>query len=163
MTHQSDIPGMENGMFFEHYVFDPISNYTENDLHHIVKFFNIAYDEDNDKDPPHPRHFDGKVFNPKDDITAVEFADILTSTNITVTDDILQKLPKSLQNHFDDGKFVPFDDFGLADLTEFMTKFVNLRLGTEQFNTLPKKMKKQFIVFTRDGKHWRFGDRPPTY
>ena len=142
MTHQSDIPGMENRMFFEHYVFDPISNYTEEDLHHIAKFFNIAFNDD--AEPPHSRHFDGKVFVPKEDITVVEFTDILTKSGITVPDDIFQKLPESLQNHFDDGKFVPYDDFGLADLTEFMTKVMNLRLGTEQFNTLPRKMKSEF-------------------
>jgi len=161
MTHQSDIPGMENGMFFEHYVFDPISNYTEKDLLHIVKFFNITFDEG--VNPPHPHHFDGQVFTPKEGITVIEFADILTASNIKAPDDIITRLSEKLQTHFDDGKFVPFDDFGLTDLTEFMTKFVNLRLGTEQFNTLPRKMKRQFIVFTRDGKHWRFGDRPPTY
>jgi hypothetical protein len=161
MTHQSEIPGMENGMFFEHYVFDPLSNYTEEDLHHIVRFFNIVFDDNNE--PPHPRHFEGKVFKPQADITVVEFVDILTATNITVTDDILRKLPKSLQYHFDNGKFVPFDDFGLSDLTEFMTKFVNFRLGTAQFNLLPMKMKRQFIVFTRDGKMWRFGQRPPPH
>lgn len=161
MTLQSDIPGMENGMFFEHYVFDPISNYTEEDLYHIVKFFNIVFDEGNE--PPHTQHFKDNVFVPEEGITVKEFADILTATNITVPDDILKKLPESLQTHFDDGKFVPFDDFGLRDLTEFMTKFVNLRLGTEQFNTLPKKMKRQFIVFTRDGKTWRFGQRPPPH
>ena len=161
MTHQSDIPGMENGMFFEHYVFDPISNYTENDLIDIVRFFNIVFDDGNT--PPHSQHFDNNVFSPKEGITAIEFADIMHATNITAPDDIIQKLPKRLQSHFDAGKFVPFDDFGFDDLTEYLTKFVNFRLGTEQFNTLSNKMKRQFIVFTRDGKTWRFGDRPPAH
>ena len=157
MTNQSDIPGMEHGMFFEHYVFDPISNYTEEDLYHIVKFFNIEFEDD--VEPPHTRHFDGKTFVPETDITVTEFADILTATNIAVDDDRMEKLPDELQNQFEDGKFVPFDDFGLEDLTLFLTKFMNFRLGTTEFNTLPKKIKRQFIVFTRDGKHWRYGDR----
>ncbi len=161
MTNQSDIPGMEHGMFFEHYVFDPISNYSEADLFHIVKFFNIKFDED--VEAPHLRHFDGKVFKPEEDITVKEFTDILTESGITVGDEIMQKLPKNLQDQFEDGKFVPFDDFALADLTEFMTKLMNFRLSTPEFNALPQKMKRQFIVFTRDGKHWRFGDRPPTH
>lgn len=161
MTNQSDIPGMEHGMFFEHYVFDPISNYTEEDAYHIIKFFNIEFDEG--VEPPHPRHFDGKVFKPETDITVKEFADILTEAGISVGNDIMNKLPQSLQDQFEDGKFVPFDDFGLSDLTEFMTKLINFRLSTPEFNALPQKMKRQFIVFTRDGKHWRFGDRPPAH
>lgn len=161
MTKQSDIPGMEHGMFFEYYVFDPISNYTEADLFHIAKFFNIKFDDD--VEAPHPRHFDGKVFRPEKDITVAEFADILTGAGITVGDATMQKLPKSLQDQFEDGKFVPFDDFSLNDLTEFVTKLMNFRLSTPEFNALPPKMKRQFIVFTRDGKHWRFGDRPPAH
>jgi hypothetical protein len=161
MTHQSDIPAMEHGMFFEQYVFDPVSNYTEEDLIHIVKFFNIVFEDGNA--PPHPRHFENNVFVPKEGITAIEFADILHATKQTVSDDIIQKLPARLQTHFDGGKFIPFDDFGFDDLTEYLTKFVNFRLGTEQFNTLSKKMKRQFLVFTRDGKTWRFGDRAPSH
>ena len=161
MTKQSEIPGMEHGMFFEHYVFDPLSNYTEEDLIHIVKFFNIEFDEN--VEPPHPRHFEEKVFNPKADITVKEFTDILTESGIAVDEKTMNKLPKGLQEQFEDGKFVPFDDFSLADLTEFMTKLMNFRLSTPEFNALPQKMKRQFIVFTRDGKHWRFGDRPPTH
>ena len=161
MTKQSDIPGMENGMFFEHYVFDPVSNYSEEDLFHVVKFFNIEFNEG--VETPHPRHFDGKTFRPEKDITVKEFADILTESDISVGDDIMQKLPKNLQDQFEDGKFVPFDDFALADLTEFITKLMNFRLSTPEFNALPQKMKRQFIVFTRDGKHWRFGDRPPAH
>jgi len=161
MTNQSDIPGMENGMFFEHYVFDPISNYTEADLHHIIKFFIIEFDEG--AEPPHPRHFDGLVFNPEPDITVAEFADILTAVGISVGDDVMLKLPQSLQDQFEDGKFVPYDDFELDDLTEFLTKLINFRLSTSEFNSLIPKMKRQFIVFTRDGKHWRFGDRPPAH
>ena len=152
---------MEHGMFFEHYVFDPISNYSEADLFHIVKFFNIEFNED--EEPPHPRHFDSKTFVPVTDITAIEFADILTAAGISVSDERMAKLPKELQTQFEDGKFVPFDDFGLEDLTLFLTKFMNFRLSTPEFNALPQKIKRQFIVFTRDGKHWRFGDRPPTH
>lgn len=161
MTNQSDIPGMENGMFFEHYVFDPISSYTEEDLYHIIQFFNIEFDEN--VEPPHPRHFDGKVFKPEPDITVAEFADILTVVGISVGDDVMLKLPQSLQDQFEDGKFVPYDDFELDDLTEFLTKLINFRLSTPEFNSLIPKMKRQFIVFTRDGKHWRFGDRPPAH
>jgi hypothetical protein len=113
-----------------------------------------------DEEVPHPEHFDGKVFTPKEGITVAQFADILTAMKIMLPPSVVERLPKSLQAHFDTGLFIPYDDFGLKDLSEFMMKFLHLRLTTEQFNTLPKKMKRQFIVFTRDGKTWRFGDRP---
>jgi hypothetical protein len=161
MTKQSDIPGMEHGMFFEHYVFDPISNFTEADLYHVVKLFNIKFDDK--VEPPHQQHFDGKVFVPDTTITVIEFTDILTELGLVLADDILNKLPEELQTQFEDGKFVPFDDFGLDDLILFLTKCMNFRLGTTEFNTLPKKIKRQFIVFTRDGKHWRYGDRTPSH
>lgn len=161
MTNQSDIPGMDHGMFFEHYVFDPISNYSEEDLYYIVQFIRIEFDEGTE--PPHPRHFDGLLFKPAIDITVKEFTDILTEVGIAVREDIMNKLPQKLQDQFEDGEFVPYDDFGLADLTELFTKLMNFRLATAEFNTLPQKMKRQFIVFTRDGKHWRFGDRPPAH
>ncbi len=162
MTNQSDIPGMQDhGMFFEHYILDPLTNFRESDLYHIVKFFNIEFEKD--IEPPHPRHFEGKTFVPNTDITVVEFADILTATDITVEDNRLEKLPEKLKDQFEDGKFVPFDDFGLEDLVLFLTKFMNFRIGTTEFNTLPKKIQRQFIVFTRDGKHWRFGDRIPSH
>ena len=148
-------------MFFEYYVFDPLSNYTEEDLFHIAKYFNIVFDEN--VETPHPRHFDEKMFRPQKDITVAEFADILTAAEIAVDDATMRKLPENLQSQFEDGKFVPYDDFSLSDLTEFVTKLMNFRLGTPEFNALPQKMKRQFIVFTRDGKHWRFGDRPPAH
>jgi hypothetical protein len=160
MTKQSEIPGMEHNMFFEHYVFDPRSNFTEQDVYQIIQFFNIVFDDD--VEPPHPKHFDGKVFKPTPDITVTEFADILTTTGISVPDDIMHKLPDELKDQFEDGKFVPFDDFGLPELIEFLTKLMNFRLGTEEFNKLPQHIKRQFIIFTRDGKHWRYGDRQPS-
>ena len=161
MPRQSEIPGMEQGMFFECYVFSPLSNFTEEDLYFVLQHFDCSFEEGNE--PPHPKHFNGQVFSPSEGITVAEFADILTAMNITVlSGDRMAKIPKGLREHFDDdNKFVPYDDFGLPDLLEFLTKFISFRLNTGQFNSLPKKMKRQFIVYTRDGRHWRFGDRIP--
>ena len=159
MAHQSEIPGMQDGMFFEYYVFEPRTNFTEKDLYFIVQFIDITFDDGNE--PPHPEHFNGQIFSPKQGITVTEFADILTAMNIRVSDDILARLPEGLRTQFEDNVFCPFDDFGLDELVEFLTKFVHFRVNTGQFNSLPKRMKRQFIIFTRDGKHWRFGDRQP--
>ena len=62
MTNQSNIPGMDHGMFFEHYIFSPLNNFVEADLYHIANFFNIVFDDD--VEPPHARHFDGMTFTP---------------------------------------------------------------------------------------------------
>ncbi len=160
MANQTELPGMQEGMFFEYYVFEPRSNFKEKDLHQIVQHFDCIFAEGNE--PPHPKHFNGQVFSPQPDITVAEFADILTAMNIRVAPEIIARLPESLRAHFDeDGMFCPYDDFGLSDLNNFLTKFLRFRLSTGQFNSLPKNIKRQFIVFTRDGKTWRFGDRIP--
>lgn len=163
MPKQSEIPGLSEdtrGMFFEHYLFAPMSNFTEEDLYYIAKFFNIVFDEN--VDPPHTRHFDGKTFVPQEDITVTEFVDILTATEMRASDDVIKKLPKNLQEQFEDNLFVPYDDFGLQDLFDMLQRMMNFRLNTKEFNTLPKKMKRQFIIATRDGKHWRYGERVPS-
>jgi hypothetical protein len=159
MANQDTIPGMERGMFFEHYVFDPLPNFTENDLYHIAQLIDIMFDDG--VTLPHPHHFNGRSFSPTLGITVVEFADILTAMNIRVSNDILTKLPNTLREHFDESRFCPYDDISLADMLEFFTRFLHLRISTGQFNSLPQRMKRQFIVFTRDGKSWRYGDRIP--
>lgn len=161
MAKQSDIPGLDQtGMFFEHYEFDPISTFIEEDLVEIVKFIDITFNDGNV--PPHPEHFTGQVFAPQRGITVTQFADILTAMNINIIPEALPRLPETLQSHFDDGKFCPFDDFDLAELNNFLTRFVRLRINAEQFNSLSNRLKKQFMVFTRDGKNWRFGNRRPS-
>jgi len=160
MTKQSEIPALDDhGMFFEQYLFAPLSNFNEEDLYYIAQFFNIVFDDD--KEPPHERHFDGKTFVPQQDITVSEFVDILTATEMRASDDVIAKLPESLQDQFEDNMFVPYDDFGLDGVVELLQRMMNFRLGTKEFNILPKKMKRQFIIATRDGKHWRYGERAP--
>lgn len=159
MTQQSNVPGMAHGMFFEVYMFDPLTNFTEEDLYQVLQFFDCKLNAD--VEPPCPRNFDGQDFKPQEDITVSEFADVLNAMEIVVSPDRLAKLPQELQEQFEDGTFCPYDDFKLSDLVSLLKDLLRFRLSTTQFNTLPRKMKRQFIVLTRDGKVWRYGDRRP--
>lgn len=159
MTSEAAIPGLWKGMFFEHYVFDPRTNFKEADLHLIAGLIDIEFEHD---DFPHKKHFDGRKFSPKEDLTVAEFADILMAMKITVADEVLERLPKDVTEQFDeDGLFQPYDDFDLEDMNQFLTKLIKLRIPAEKFNTLPRHIQRQFIVQTRDGKSWRYGDRRP--
>jgi len=165
MTKQKSIPGLhESGMFFEYYVFEPRSNFKEEDLHHVLRYFDIKF-EDESLIPVNVRqHFEGLVFKPTDKLTANEFADILKAMKIKLgSEKLLTRLPKTVQEHFNEELvFDPYDDFSLSDLNEFLLKFIHFRITTKQFNALPRNVKREFIVFTRDGKTWRYGDRRPT-
>lgn len=162
MTEQANIPGLhESGMFFEYYVFEPRTNFKEEDIHHVLQFFDITF-EDQSSIPKNTRkHFDGAIFKPKEDLTVTEFADILKAMKIKLgSAQFLSKLPPKIQEHFNEELvFDPYDDFNLGDLNQFLQQFVHFRLTTEQFNQLPHSIKRQFIVFTRDGSTWRYGDR----
>lgn len=165
MTEQSSIPGIhESGMFFEYYVFEPRTNFKEEDIHHVLQFFDITFEDEQRIPKTAKKHFDGLIFKPKDDITVNQFADILQAMRITLGEPaILLKIPAKLRDHFNDELvFDPFDDFSLADLNQFLCGFIHFRINTEQFNKLPHKVKRQFIVFTRDGKNWRYGERRPS-
>lgn len=157
----SALPGMEHGMFFEYYVFEPRTNFEEADLYYVLQHFDCAFAAENA--PPHPHHFNGQIFSPREGITVDEFVDILVAMNIRVHNpSVLSKLPEQVRDHFnDDGEFAPFDDFNLRNLCDFLVHFVHFRMTTGQFNTLPKRVKRHFIVFTRDGQNWRYGDRRP--
>jgi hypothetical protein len=161
---EKDIPGLTGtgGMFFEYYAFDPRSNFKEEDLGAILAFFDIVLAEDTPIPKSAQRHFQGKVFKPQRDITLNEFADILNIMGICYGDDILKRMPTSLQSHFDENnEFSPYDDFSLEDLLIYLSRVITFKLETHQFNTLPKNVKRQFIVCTRDGKSWRYGSRRP--
>lgn len=164
MTEQSAIPGLhETGMFFEYYIFKPRNNFKEEDLHHVLQYFDITF-HDLAKIPDSAKqHFDGATFKPQQGLTVHQFADILKAMEIKLSEPkILMQLPEPLREHFnDDLVFDPFDDFALKDLNLFLEGFARLRLNTKQFNTLPRLIKRQFIIYTRDGKSWRYGDRRP--
>ena len=157
------LPGLdESGMFFENYVFVPRSNFAEGDLHHILQYFDITFNEG--VEPPHVEHFDGQVFKPQKNITVVEFTDILIAMGLRIERPsiVFDRAPDDLKEHFDDdGQFEPFDDFTLQNLLDLLAKVLQFRIGTEQFNTLPMPIRRHFMVFTRDGKSWRYGTRRP--
>ena len=160
MAKESDIPGLRNGMFFEFFEFSPRSNFTEGDLHYILQFFGITMNEG--AEIPHPRHFDGREFKPQVDITVAEVADILTAMDIQVSENGMNRLvPEELQGHFDDeGRLCPYDDITLEELLGLFTcKLFNVRLETDQFMTLPTRIKRHFIRHHRDGTKQRYGDR----
>lgn len=157
------LPGLdESGMFFEYYVLSPRENFAERDLHHVLQYFDITFNDD--VEPPHLEHFDGKVFKPQKNITVVEFTDILIAMGLRIERPsmVFDRIPEALQDHFDDeGNFAPFDDFTLENLLDLLTKVFQFRLSTTQFNALPMPIRRHFMVFTRDGKTWRYGTRRP--
>ncbi len=158
MTTRNDV--LEKGMFFEVYFFEPLTNFTEADLHHVLQFFDITLDEGFES--PHPRHFEDRVFKPAEDITVSEFADILQSIKLRIRGERLLKMPKEVTDQFDeDGYFGPWDDYTLEELNLLLNKLLRFHISTTQFNTLPRRIQRQFTIFTRDGKSWRFGDRRP--
>ena len=164
MTKWSEIPGVVGGMFFEYYVFEPQTNFHEEDIVHIARFIDILYHEETPIPEGCERHFnEDKEFKPQDDLTLGEFTDILNGMKIQAQPEFLSKMPKGLQDHFDEtGTFTPYTDFSFDDLKEFLVKFVRLRINAEQHNSLPeRRLKRQFIVYTRDGKTWRWGARVP--
>ena len=161
MSNQTSEPGLEGGMFFEIYFFNPLTNFTEADLPAILKFYDMTLNEGTECS--HPRHFDeNRVFRPQDDLTVSEFADILMDIDLRVHGDMLAKMPDEVAKQFDDeGCFAPWEDYTLAELNMLLTKVFRFRVSTTEFNTLPRRLQRQFMVYTRDGQTWRFGDRRP--
>ncbi len=152
--------GLLGGMFFEYYLFDPLTNFTEEDLAPLLNFFDVELNSE-DKIPKSAiRHFEEKVFVPKEDITVEEFADILDAMDITINDDeTLSNLPDDMKAHFEKNIFRPYADFGLEDLKVFLSKVISWRFNTENFETLTPHLKRQFIVQSRSKAPYRWGSR----
>jgi len=53
-------------------------------------------------------------------------------------------------------RFDPTTTFELDDLITIL-KAMDIRFGPEEFEKLPEKTKKQFSVYTREGKSFRYG------
>lgn len=152
--------GLIGGMFFEYYLFDPLTNFTEEDLAVLLKFFDVELNSVDKIPEGTERHFEGAVFTPKDDITAVEYADVLDAMDITINDEeALKKLPENILEHFVGNEYRPDNEFGLEDAKLFLSKVISFRLDTEQFESLEPHMKRQFIVQDRGGTPYRWGSR----
>ena len=156
----TDIPGVVDGMFFEYYVYHPMASFREEYLPILLQHFDIVFDHD---DFPHKRHFEGREFKPQADITVSEFADILMVMKLRVEDEeLLKRMPEELQAHFNEERyFDPFDDFSIADCNLLLSHLLRFRLDMTKFNTLPGPLKRHFMVYTRQGHCWRFGNRRP--
>lgn len=160
MTEQNEPIGLVGGMFFEYYLFDPLTNFTSEDVVAIARFIDIAFESDDSIPEGTSRHFKDRVFVPEDDLTVDEYIDILAEMNITInSEEAFKQLPESMQEHFEETVFKPFADFGLEELKTFISKVVNLRLDTNQFEPLPKHIKRQFIVQSRSEAPYRWGSR----
>ena len=48
---------LQNGMFFEMYIFDPQTNFTEEDLYEILRHVDITFNKE--VEGPCPQHQDG--------------------------------------------------------------------------------------------------------
>jgi hypothetical protein len=152
--------GLVGGMFFEYYLFDPLTNFTEEDLAGLLKFFDVELNSVDKVPEGAKRHFEGTVFVPKDDITAVEYADVLDVMDITINDkEALKQLPANILEHFEGSVYRPYSDFGLEDAKLFLSKVISFRLDTTQFESLSPHLKRQFIVQDRSGAPYRWGSR----
>jgi len=160
MTEPDETAGLIGGMFFEYYLFDPLTNFTEYDLATLLKFFDVELNSVDKIPEIASRHFEEKVFVPKDDITVEEFADVLDAMDITINgDEALKNLPPGIEEHFEKNVFRPYADFGLEDLKVFLAKVVSWRFDIKQFETLTPHLKRQFIVQDRNGTPYRWGSR----
>lgn len=194
----NELPGTKTNMFFEMYNFEPLPTFGKNegDVYHILKFFDFVFGNVTEIPDKLQKHFfrvepseeindaltkagleaPVHIFNPQEDITIDEFADILTLANLTITKEVFKSLPKNVQEHFvqvesvSDSKealswiFSPYEDFNLTCFKDFMSTrgLVQLSINKEQFEQLPtKRLKRQFIVLDRSGKSWRWGARVP--
>ncbi len=160
MTEQDEPAGLVGGMFFEYYLFDPLTNFTEQDLATLLKFFDVELNSADKISEIASRHFEERVFVPKDDITAEEFTDILNAMDITINDDeTLKNLPPGMKDHFEGNTFRPYADFDIEDLKVFLAKVISWRFDVKQFETLTPHLKRQFIVQGRSGTAYRWGSR----
>ena len=173
VRNMNNLPGTIDNMFFEMYTFDPLSTFTEKDVYYVLKFFDLIFESSVNIPNNLKQHFEftenGSVFKPLESITVDIFVDIMLLAKLNVSEEIYRSLNKNLQEHFqknDDSytswEFLPFDDFGIQDFKEFMVILVQFSLNKEQFETLTtKRLKRQFKVFNRNGKTWRWGSRVP--
>ena len=160
MTEPEEPIGLVGGMFFEYYLFDPLTNFTEEDLAMLVKFIDIEFDSTDSIPESASRHFEERGFVPKDDITIEEFADVLDAMNITINEEeTFKQLPPNMQEHFEDKVFRPYADFGLEEIKIFLSKVITFRLDTNQFESLEPHLKRQFIVQSRSEAPYRWGSR----
>jgi len=160
MTEPVEPAGLIGGMFFEYYLFDPLTNFTEEDLAILVKVFDVVLNSEDQIPENVQRHFDGRVFAPKDDITVDEFVDVLYAMDITInSEEAFKQIPASMQEHFEGNILRPYDDFGLEEVKMFLSKVISWRFDIKQFEPLTPHLKRQFIVQGRSGAPYRWGSR----
>ena len=160
MTESVEPVGLIGGMFFEYYLFDPQTNFTEEDLAVLLKSYDVTFDSEESIPESVRRHFEDRVFVPKDDITVNEFVDILDAQNITIHNaELLTQFPQIMQENFEGNVFRPYDDFGLQEVKLFLSKVISWRWDTKQFETLTPRLKRQFMVQSRNEAPYRWGSR----